>query len=591
MEKSRLEELSLALPEKERKELLERISKRLEKEQVEEAIPIELEEAEREKIISYEMKKAQWWVRFMVWLRTFFSGRSKLDVFLEIRLRMLKARIRSVNPGLTGFDTRDLNPKLARRVYDLYTKLVPLMALYQALTTDRGIRAQAYAYLMETRFDKAKRTLEDFVSTKEMEDLFSRTGDAEEIRRKLSQRMNDYIRATPESLFSVLEDQTRLHLAVGKLCAFSFAGLFRYFNYMLIDQPPGTQPVFEHAPVMLTLDLLEKLHAAVTIVMRAAPPAEYCEEPLAYYLLSCSGLRPDQPFDSAKLQAELARVRAEITAACKEAEDFEAEVPLMDIIRFFRKDPYYNLMINPPRLHLKSLYFTTLKAKVSAEMEERLLTIKEQVITKKIQDILKSQKLVELGHYKESQGLDFKKLGLPTFAYVRSLNLLLNYITTQYKGFIQEAVQIVANTALANNRITQNRLMQNVSGLEDLEAKIVLFDRSLSLDEEDGKQLARFRFNVATDLILQKSYKAFVVQKDREARDLVEKGKDSLGGVKKIFDEIRMSSYENTRSLLKTLHMYKGKNQTLAMILNSRSEAIGVFLSLMDQLLELEKGS
>ena len=119
----------------------------------------------------------------------------------------------------------------------------------------------------------------------------------------------------------------------------------------------------------------------------------------------------------------------------------------------------------------------------------------------------------------------------------------------------------------------------------------MLFDRALSPEEEDGKQLGKFRFNVATDLLLQKSYRAFISQKDRDARDLIEKGREYLGAIRKTFDEIRTSTFDNTRSLLKVLHMYRGRNQTLGQILNARSENIGVFLKLVDQLLELEKGS
>jgi hypothetical protein len=37
--------------------------------------------------------------------------------------------------------------------------------------------------------------------------------------------------------------------------------------------------------------------------------------------------------------------------------------------------------------------------------------------------------------------------------------------------------------------------------------------------------------------------------------------------------------------------MYKGKNTTLQQICNARSDGIGAFLKLLDQLMELEKGS
>jgi len=342
---------------------------------------------------------------------------------------------------------------------------------------------------------------------------------------------------------------------------------------------------------MLTLDLLERLYIALVLFLRSAPDYQYAEEPVTYYLLAKAGQRPESDYDKAALETQLSHLRGEIMALAKRAESFNAGVPLLDIIRYFRRDPYYNLMFSPPKLYLKSIYFSTLKSRIATELDQKLDAIKEQVIGRKIQEILKGQKLTEFTHYNDSPAFDFRKLGLPSFAHVRSLSLAYNFVVTQYKGSIQEAVQLVAATALANNRIAQNRLMQNVSGLEDLESKMTLFDRSLSADEDDGKQLARYRFNMATDIALQKSYRTFVAQKDREARDLAEKTREYLLGVKKVFDEIRTSTFDNTRSLLKTIHSYRGKNLTLGQILNSRSDGIGAFVTLLDQLLELEKGS
>ena len=71
----------------------------------------------------------------------------------------------------------------------------------------------------------------------------------------------------------------------------------------------------------------------------------------------------------------------------------------------------------------------------------------------------------------------------------------------------------------------------------------------------------------------------------------MDKAREFLVAIRKIFDDIRTSTFDNTRSLLKTLHLYRGRNQTLGQILNGRSEVIGSFLKLLDQLLEIEKGS
>jgi hypothetical protein len=590
MEKSRLEELSKALPEKERKELLERIGRRMEQEESEDPVPVELQQDERDKIIIYELKKASAWVRFMLWLRTLVSGRSRSEVFLDIRLRSLKNHIRSKCPGITGFESRDLSVKFARKLYDLYLKVQAVAGIYHALASDKTVRGAVYAWYVEERWEHAKKGIDEFIRTEEMEEIFAQTGQTDEIKKKLSLRLNDYVHTIPESFLLQLEEEARLHLSLGRLVAFPYATFFRYFSFLLADAADSRAPSFEPAPVMLTLDLMEKLHITFGLFHHNAPDYLYAEEPISCYFAMRSGVKPGvEPVE--KRDEELGKLRVDIMNIAHEIDDFEAAIPLLDLLRYYRQDPWFQLVFNTPRLYLRSMYFSTLKARLGQQLDERMDAVKEMVIGRKIQEVLKGQRMLEFSYYKENPDFDFRKLGLPYFSCIRSLTLVYNYLLQQFKGAVQEAAQLVASTVLANNRIMQSRLSQNISGLEDLEARIVLFDRALSPDEDDGKQLAKFRFNVATDLLLQKTYRAFIQQKDRDARDLIDKTRDFLTAIRKTFDEFRTSAFENTRSLLKTLHMYRGRNQTLGQILNARSESIGVFLKLLDQLLEMEKGS
>lgn len=590
MEKSRLEELSKELPEKERKELLERIGRRMEQEEGEDPVPVELQQDERDKIIAFELKKASAWVRFQLWLRTLMSGKPRKEVFLDIRLRMLKSHIRALSPGITGFETRDLSVKFARKLFDLYLKVQAVAGIYHALASDKAVRGAAYAWYVEQRWEHAKKGLDEFIRTEEMEEIFAQTGQTDEIKKKLSLRLNDYVHALPESFLLQLEAEAKLHLSLGRLVAFPFATFFRYFNFLLADSTEPHAPSFEAAPVMLTLDLMEKLHVTFGLFDASAPDYLYAEEPISCYFALRAGVKPGVE-EAAKHDEELGRLRGDIMAIVHEIDAFESSIPLLDLLRYFRRDPWFQLVVNAPRLYLRSMYFSTLKARFGQELEEQLGGVKERVIARKVQEVLKGQKMLDFTWYRENPDFDFRKLGLSYFSCIRSLTLVYNYLLQQFKGAVQEAAGLVASTVLANNRIMQSRLTQNISGLEDLEARIVLFDRALSPDEEDGKQLGKFRFNLATDLLLQKSYRAFISQKDRDARDLIEKGREYLGAIRKTFDEIRTSTFDNTRSLLKTLHMYRGRNQTLGQILNARSENVGVFLKLLDQLLELEKGS
>ncbi len=591
-QKTRLEELSEALPERERRELLERIARRMERAGSEESFPVELKEDEREKIISFEMKEASLWVRFLLWLRTFLTGRTRREVFIDIRLRRIKTRIHSLNPGLTGFETRDLSPKFARRVFQIYQRVRPLTPLYQALGWDKSLKGEAYSWLIEKRLENAKSRLEQFIAEEEMEEQFGNTGQTDDIRKRLVARLNDYVRGIPETRLLQLEAETQMHLCLGRLCFFPFASLLRYFNYVE-DESQGLErsPAFEHAPAMLTLDLVERLHVAFSRLLAQAPEYSYADEPVAYYLFLRAGLRPRDQKDTGRIAADLTRVRAEIGALVGEVEQFDKTVPLLDIVRYFRSDPWYEVVSGTPQLYLRNLYSSTLKSRLVEELEQRIGIVKERVIGRKIQEVLKGARLAEFLNLQEAPEEELRQEGLPYITCVRSLTVLFNYVLQQFKGVMQEAVQILAATALANNRITQNRLTQHVSTLEELEARLILFDRSLAPDEDDGKQLARFRATLATDLVSQKSYRAFIVQKDREGRDLIEKARESLAGIRRVFDEIRTSTFDTTKATLKTLHVYRGRNQTLGQILTGRSEAIGEFLQLLDQLVDLEQGN
>ena len=103
--------------------------------------------------------------------------------------------------------------------------------------------------------------------------------------------------------------------------------------------------------------------------------------------------------------------------------------------------------------------------------------------------------------------------------------LAAGHVINSFQGFV------------AGNRIAQGRLNQFAAGLEELEARILLLDRSLSPDDDDGKILRRLRHRLASDLMQQKQYRSFIAEKDKEARELIDQGIDHLQGIKRIFDE------------------------------------------------------
>ncbi len=592
VEKSKLEELSSELPEEERKELLEKIVKRMKTEEREEIIHVELKQEEKEKIIKEEIEHLSWWYKFLLWLRSFFSGKGKEEAYLELKLGYLKRKINQVTPGLTGFETRNLTPKFAKALYDVYVKAYPLFPFFRVFSKDNKFRHAAFSFIVENKYQNTKKALNELISIDEMEEIYATTNFEEEIKKEVLRRLNLYLKSIPDSFFKELEESIKPLTYLEKFIFFPFKTFFQYFHYSLGDTVESKTPFFENAPVMLMLDLLEKLYYTIYLVNRI--PDDYSLNAdlfMAYELYRRDMDIASSPQDVAGIKKDVEEIQKNVTEVIESIKEFYRKIPLLYLIRYFRKDPYYKLMFNLPKLYIKALYAANLKNRLLEDFKTKLREIKTRVIDRRIRDIFKERKLLELFYYTENPNFDYRKLGLPYFKHIKSLTLLYNYLNSIYKGYIQEAIQLVNGYLLSNNRIVQNRMMQYAAGLEDLEAKIVLFDRSLSEDEEDGKVLVQFRYNMANDISLQKSYRSFIYQKDREAMELIEKGTEYLLGIKKIFDEILTSPMESIKSTLKTLHVTKGKSNTLGQILRYRSDNISNFVNVMSQLLDIEKGN
>jgi hypothetical protein len=591
LQKTKLEEISSELPEPERRELLERIIRSMGREGQPDFSRIELKQEERERLVGEEIQNLSPWVRFILWLRGLFSGKSKRDVFVDLKIKQLKRGIRHKSSGLTGFETRDLTSKFARQMFDLYHASFPLRGLFQAFHTDSEFRSRAVTHLFDNKLPEAKRTLEEFVTTEEMEKIFHDTGSEENVEKRLMRNFKEYGKHIPDKLVRQLEEGIKPLIYLKNLVLFPYANTFRHFNY----QPtPGVledkYPFFTSAPVMLMLDQVERLWHALNLAANLGSEW-FCHEELHSFYLQERLAGEDAEVVDLDQGEEVSECTAALEELVDRARDFLRKVPLLDLLRYFRKDPYYKLVFAVPRFQAKPVYISGLRERILAQLEQRIIIVKKRVIERKIGEIFKTDQLFEMFYYVENPSFDYARLELPYFSYTKSLKILYNYLSKIYKGYIQETLQITNTYIVSGNRIIQTRLNQYAAGLEELEAKLLLFDRSLAPDEDDGRTLLRIRHRLETDLTQQKLYRNFVIQKDKEARELLDQGIEYLIGIRRVYDDLLTSPMESIKSALKTLHYFKGRHQTLSSLLRMVSDLVVDFQELLSQLIALEKGA
>ncbi len=587
-EKTKLEELAGELPERERQELLDKITRRIRLDEPKEIVRVQIKESERDRLIRDEMPRVSWWVRFLLWFQGVVTGRTRRDLYLRRKLSGLKRHVRRISPGIAGMDTRDLTPRFAQRLFDLYSAAHPLIGLMRSFHFQNEFHQGSIAYLVESRYPDCRTRLEELMPLEEMEAVLDRTGSEEELRRLLLRRFGEYLKEIPDQFFSQLDDGIRPLYYLRNLVLFPFSALFRHFNYTAGDNHLDEKyPVFRRAPVMQMLDQLERLYYGIDLALRLEKSGTIHEEILWYYCLRERHLEEG----SDELTRQVAGLTRLPAALVRAAEEFHRRVPVMDLIRYFRQDPYYRLMFNVPRYSLKTFYITGARASFTAQLEEQLRRVKEKVIDRKIGKLFGASRLVELQHYARDPETESARRDLPVFAHTKSLCLFYNFLLQFYQGGIQEALRLALIHLLPNNRIAQTRLMQFASGLGEMEARIARFDRGLSPEEEDGKALRRYRNLRPGDLDDLKMFRSFTAAKKREALDLLRKGGEDLRGIRQAFADLLASPAESVKSLLKTTHFYRGKSDTLQQILKGNVDLVTDFTNLMDQLLVVEKGS
>jgi len=616
-----LRELASSLTEKERHELLEKIKQSLHitDDSEEDIVEKQLDEKERDKLIRQEISQTSLLTRLILWFKSIFSGRSKKEIYLNMKIQTLKKRIQRKSAGITGFETRDLTPKMAELVLQLYTTIHPLVKLFRLLWKNPDVFDRVFTSILEKTLDSPKKALEDLVTIERLEEVYSREGLKDAIRKEVVKEIEDYVETIPDELIGALEKEFTPLFYLRDTVLFPYNDLFELFHY----KPDVNSQVapFKSASAMIALKLLERLYYALYTIGKIEEPMHFSNE-LCVQLGNLEGyvsrnetgekeedleeLSENGPVekpsgseedseskeDSLDHYAEMGeQVLRNAREALKSAKKFNANVPLAELIRYFKRDPYYKMMIYVPELKLRDFYSSALKMRLLPQIDGIFKEIRQRVVTKRIDELFEGRQVKNFRYYRKYSSLEYEKLGLPVFTNIGPLTFLFNFLDLFYRLFIQECIQILSRGILQQNRLTLNRLLVYAGEAEETHDRIQQFDNSLSPDEDDGKLFQRLRFKLASNTSHQRLYRNLIIQKDKEVQTHLAKGKESLAGIKKVFDEILTSPTESVKGKLSTYYFVQGESATLKNLLMKCSTGIDSFHKLMYQVEKLDSGS
>lgn len=579
-----LPELARSLSEQERRRLLSKIQSSISLDDTtEESIyHKEMEEDEREVMLRNDMERASLFTRLRIWIKRVLSGKDPKELFLNLRLGQYKSRIHQKLPGMVSFETRSLLPKCAQQFFSLYLTVLPLVKLFRSLWSSSQKYERAIIGLIEKRVIDAKKTILDFLTMDEMEKVYAETSSKNALKNKLIDEIHAYVQGIDDSIFVELEKGIVPVYYLRDLVLFPYKEFFKLFK-VTYDSEDNT-PNFKTASAFVALDYFEQMYYAVylaTKIDRNKKP----DKDFADFL--CEPDEDDETDPCEDLGGrEIDEVISEIL---NEATAFAGKMPFVEFIRYYHDDPYYQLIFYIPKLNLRDFYTSKLELDIIPQLDDYFPQVRKNVIDDKIDELFPNERLEPLLYYRDYSSVDYQRIGLPTFAYTRSINLMYNFIRSYYRKKIQNVIQILSQGLLRQNRLTLNRLLVHSASIEDLQDKIKAFDESLSTEEDDGKLFQRIRHSLATDAGHQRLYRSLLQQKDNEVRTLIEKGKESFLGIKKIFEEFINSTEETVKQRLNIHYYLDNTSKRLKEVLVDRAQHLEKFRSLLYEVAKIER--
>ena len=579
------EQLATSLPLEERKSLLQKITKSLKLyESSEDYIKKDIPRTELERKVKRDINASSWFERFIIRIYTFFTGRSSVDYYLKRELNHLKRRLNSI-AGDSYFDpeNKKLSGRLATEIYSLYVLAAPLRKLFKIIWHDTDFIETVYSSLITDAIHTNKGEIYDFVSLEEMESIFATTGDKNQIRKKLINRMNEYLNSVPTKTISEIKENF-LPFYFGKFFVlFPFKNLLNGFGCSISDLVEFRSPDFKITEFSSVIDKLEHLYYSLTLFSMIDWSDDFINKIAGTYLTIHEKIE-NEIYDE-KLQV----IRKEIKALDTGIGDFLKKTPLIDIIKYIKNDCYYELVFKIPKPDFFEFYSSTLKLRILSSFSTIFQEVRKQYINTSIERIFLGYKLYQLNGYREYNDFNVTELNLDYFKHISSLMLINNFFTQYYKERVVDIFQVLYKTVLIKNPQLQSKIFDLLKEGEKIVHDIHQFDRSLLPEHEDGKTFSLLRTEIKKSPALVRKYKGFISEKDLAAERLIFSGLELLGNIRKSLELIISSPADLIRLQLSSVYPQVDRDKSLRELIKILLGDVSNLNSLLKQNLDVEK--
>lgn len=607
-----MEQLARSLTEKERRQFLKQIHASL-KDDAAEQHKLDRVDTTQEEIkvrLRQELRRMSPFRYLILVIRKIFSGKSIEQIVLDYKLNRLRHIVRHKEPGLVSFETRTLKPLMAEKVFDLFVYTIPLRHFFEKLWKEEreiGNFHQLVFNIIEKQIGVEIKNCYDLLPLDEMVKLYRAQGSKDAIIQETNERLDKFIESIDKGNFQRIEEILAPFYHMRDLVLFPFSRFFGLFHGTIRPDNPEYQPLFQKTSAVATLDELEELYYALynaaqtkisrnfdaetvheifnTLYPDQKPETEQKSDAAASADEQTEvGQDQDQDQDKRGVDTDAEKFIGDIERLIDRADEFLKKVPLPQLIRAFKEDPYYRLVVYFPRIDAVSFYRSMKKLTIRGDIQERIAEVRREALAQERSELFQNVRMRALHFYRSYSSIDYGKLGIPPFRYYQAMLVLYNFLSTFYRGNIQKVLQLLDGMISEQDRITRERLLKHSSACEDVLYKISEIDDSLSPEQDDGKKFQKLRFENNLDPVQQRIYQAIVIKKDREASELVIQGREAARGIRLLFQDFLQNQEPQIMANMEKRYLLQGQALSLKEVLKQNIDRVLLLELILNQL-------
>lgn len=573
MASTSFESLTQELTQDEKKRLLEEIRKSLNLDQ-KDTDQIQSSSNSRDeirKIALKEMEKLGFWSKFFLNLHSLFTGASKPDLFLKKKLGILRKDIQ--NHGLTNFDYGTFTEDVAKSFYDLYFYSYEISPAFEWFFGNPKSAEQSVSALLGKDTNEIKKTIYDFVDWKNFEDIYIKTGSKNLMHKALRDSLQHYLRTIKPAVFDEISQKILPLYYLKSLVLFPYNLVFEEFHYSLDrEDSPHKYPVFGEAKFLTVLEFMERIHYALAMTQKLVwQPGMF-----------------DFVFQGIpKINLEL--FNKSLDDLLRVLKNFTRNIPLEKIICFIKEDPYYNFRLTPPQFDLITYYKNSMLMSLSQQLDQEFPDIRKKIVDSQKNNLFQNQNSQLLESYKYQTNPVLDQIGLPRFKFVDSLNLTYTFLSTYFPQHFGPLIQMLLRTVLSPFKNLMNNLQTLGTELESCRARIYAFDKSFSIETEEGRNFQKIRNELEKKVSSQNQYISYLQKKDMDARDLIVQSRGHLEKLREFFNQ----SVQNIalKPLLKAPYLGGGGKQSISQTITDKRDMLIQLLGLLKDFFDFESKS